>query len=181
MLPYLTEFWGNTSSIYYEAREAHKGFDVARRSVARVLGARPNEVLFTSGGTESDYLALAAYMRCIGKNPGQEAVASATSGRRGQHAQAKPQIGDSALARGESHRGRRTYGKPADLVDQVCRPRLAGPYPAQIHERDDGNSPKHALIGAKEFSHFNVNVHLAPAFPLQRGLDHVRSVEEVAR
>ena len=58
MVPYLTEFWGNPSSIYYEAREARKGFDVARRSVAQVLGARPNEVIFTSGGTESDNLAL---------------------------------------------------------------------------------------------------------------------------
>ena len=58
MLPYLTEFWGNPSSIYYEAREARKGFDVARRSVAQVLGSRPNEVIFTSGGTESDNLAL---------------------------------------------------------------------------------------------------------------------------
>ncbi|MCH8008699.1 MAG: cysteine desulfurase [Chloroflexi bacterium] len=58
MLPCLTQYWGNPSSIYFEAREARKGFDVARRSVAEVLGARPNEVLFTSGGTESDNLAL---------------------------------------------------------------------------------------------------------------------------
>ncbi len=58
MLPHLTQYWGNPSSIYFEAREARKGFDVARRSVADVLGARPNEVLFTSGGTESDNLAL---------------------------------------------------------------------------------------------------------------------------
>ena len=58
MLPYLTEQWGNPSSIYLEAREARKGFDAARRSVAEALGARPNEVIFTSGGTESDNLAL---------------------------------------------------------------------------------------------------------------------------
>ena len=58
MLPYLTQYWGNSSSIYFEAREARKGLDVARRSVAEVLGARPNEVLFTSGGTEGDNLAL---------------------------------------------------------------------------------------------------------------------------
>ena len=46
MLPYLTEFWGNPSSIYYEAREARKGFDVARRSVASVLGARPKRITY---------------------------------------------------------------------------------------------------------------------------------------
>lgn len=58
MLPYLTGMWGNPSSIYYEAREARKAYDAARRSVAEILGARPNEVIFTSGGTESDNLAL---------------------------------------------------------------------------------------------------------------------------
>ncbi len=58
MLPYLTEHWGNPSSIYFEAREARKGLDAARRSVAEALGARPAEVIFTSGGTESDNLAL---------------------------------------------------------------------------------------------------------------------------
>ena len=58
MLPYLTEVWGNPSSIYYEAREARKGLDAARRSIAEVLGARPQEVVFTSGGSESDNLAL---------------------------------------------------------------------------------------------------------------------------
>ncbi|MDP9236238.1 MAG: cysteine desulfurase [Chloroflexota bacterium] len=58
MLPYLTSAWGNPSSIYAEAREARKGLDAARRTVAEVLGCKPNEVVFTSGGTESDNLAL---------------------------------------------------------------------------------------------------------------------------
>ena len=58
MLPFLTEVWGNASSIYSEAREARKGLDTARRAVASVLGARPVEIIFTSGGTESDNLAL---------------------------------------------------------------------------------------------------------------------------
>jgi cysteine desulfurase len=58
MLPYLTNAWGNASSIYAEAREARKGLDGARRIVADVLGCKPNEVIFTSGGTEADNLAL---------------------------------------------------------------------------------------------------------------------------
>jgi cysteine desulfurase len=58
MLPYLTRAWGNASSIYFEAREARKGLDDARRTVASVLGCKPNEIVFTSGGTESDNLAL---------------------------------------------------------------------------------------------------------------------------
>jgi len=58
MLPYLTTAWGNPSSIYAEARAARKGLDDARRSVASVFGCKPNEVVFTSGGTEADNLAL---------------------------------------------------------------------------------------------------------------------------
>lgn len=63
MLPYLRDYWGNPSSLYLEAQEARKGLEDARRSVAAVLGCRPQEVIFTSGGTESDNLALrgAAY------------------------------------------------------------------------------------------------------------------------
>jgi cysteine desulfurase len=58
MLPFLTSAWGNPSSIYAEAREARKGLDDARRTVAELLRAKPNEIVFTSGGTESDNLAL---------------------------------------------------------------------------------------------------------------------------
>ncbi len=58
MLPYLTSAWGNASSIYAEAREARKGLDEARRTVAEILGCKPNEIIFTSGGTEADNLAL---------------------------------------------------------------------------------------------------------------------------
>jgi cysteine desulfurase len=50
--------WGNASSIYFEGREARKALDGARRSVADLLGARPNEVIFTSGGSESDNAAI---------------------------------------------------------------------------------------------------------------------------
>ncbi len=58
MLPYFTSAWGNPSSIYAEAREARRGLDGARRAVASALGCKPNEIVFTSGGTESDNLAL---------------------------------------------------------------------------------------------------------------------------
>jgi cysteine desulfurase len=63
MLPYLRDYWGNPSSLYLEAQEARKGLENARRDVARVLGCRPQEIIFTSGGSESDNLALrgAAY------------------------------------------------------------------------------------------------------------------------
>jgi cysteine desulfurase len=63
MLPYLRDHWGNASSLYAEAQEARRGLEGARRSMAEVLGCKPQELVLTSGGTESDNLALrgAAY------------------------------------------------------------------------------------------------------------------------
>lgn len=58
MLPMFTRFWGNPSSIYFEGQEAHRAVDAARRLVAGLLGAAPREVVFTSGGTESDNAAI---------------------------------------------------------------------------------------------------------------------------
>ncbi len=58
MIPYLTERFGNPSSIYQPGQEARAGVDRARQSVARVLSCQPAEVLFTGGATESDNLAL---------------------------------------------------------------------------------------------------------------------------
>lgn len=58
MLPVLQANWGNASSIYFEGREARKTLDAARRQAAEVLGCRPNDIVFTSGGSESDNTAL---------------------------------------------------------------------------------------------------------------------------
>lgn len=58
MLPFLTEDFGNASSIHYFGQRARAGVDRARHRVAELIGARPNEVVFTSGGTESNNLAI---------------------------------------------------------------------------------------------------------------------------
>lgn len=58
MLPYLEERFGNASSAHAPGREARKGVDDAREQVAAAVGARPDEVVFTSGGTEADNLAI---------------------------------------------------------------------------------------------------------------------------
>ena len=58
MLPMLTKYWGNPSSIYLEGQEAHRALDAARKTVADLLGATPKEIVFTSGGTESDNAAI---------------------------------------------------------------------------------------------------------------------------
>ncbi|MCD6229884.1 MAG: cysteine desulfurase [Candidatus Diapherotrites archaeon] len=58
MLPYFTEIFGNPSSIHEFGREANKAIQKARETIAAKLNANPSEILFTSGGTESDNLAI---------------------------------------------------------------------------------------------------------------------------
>jgi cysteine desulfurase len=58
MLPYLSEAWGNPSSLYAEAQEARRGLDSARRTIAEILGCRAQDIVITSGGSEADNLAL---------------------------------------------------------------------------------------------------------------------------
>ncbi|PKN80883.1 MAG: cysteine desulfurase NifS [Chloroflexi bacterium HGW-Chloroflexi-9] len=71
MLPFLTEAWHNPSSIYVEAQAARAAIDRARATVARLIGAHEGEIIFTSGGSESDNLALRGVL--------------AASTRRGRH------------------------------------------------------------------------------------------------
>jgi cysteine desulfurase len=56
--PYLARCWGNASSLHQEGREAREGVETARRQVADLIGAEPGEIVFTSGGTEADALAI---------------------------------------------------------------------------------------------------------------------------
>lgn len=58
MLPHLGEAYGNASSIYSLGRESRRAVEHAREVAAAFFGARPKEILFTSGGSESDNLAL---------------------------------------------------------------------------------------------------------------------------
>jgi cysteine desulfurase len=58
MLPYLTEKFGNASSVHFFGQEARAAVDRARRDVAALVGARANEVVFVSGGTEANNLAI---------------------------------------------------------------------------------------------------------------------------
>ena len=66
MLPYLTEKFGNPSSIYSYGRETRMAIENARKSVAKILNAHPAEIFFTSGGTESSNTAITASVRDLG-------------------------------------------------------------------------------------------------------------------
>lgn len=66
MMPYLTEKFGNPSSIYSYGRETRLAVENARKSVAKLLHAQPSEIFFTSGGTESSNTAIRAAIRDLG-------------------------------------------------------------------------------------------------------------------
>lgn len=66
MMPYLTEKFGNPSSIYSYGRETRLAIEQARKSVAKILNAHPAEIFFTSGGTESSNTAITSAVRDLG-------------------------------------------------------------------------------------------------------------------
>jgi cysteine desulfurase len=74
MQPYFTEQFYNPSALYEPARQVHKALEHARQQVAQTLGARPSEIVFTAGGSESDNLAVQGVMR---RFPGANIVTSA--------------------------------------------------------------------------------------------------------
>lgn len=75
MLPYFKEKFGNASSLYGLGLEAKEALEESRAKVAGILGAQPEEIIFTSGGTESDNLAIkgVAYRN---KDKGQHIITS---------------------------------------------------------------------------------------------------------
>ncbi len=75
MLPFLNEVWGNPSSVHHVGRRARAILDDARDRTAKVLGCRPSEVVFTSGGTESANLAILGTARLL-KAKGRHIITS---------------------------------------------------------------------------------------------------------
>jgi cysteine desulfurase len=76
MLPFLGETWGNPSSVHHVGRRARAQLDEARERAAKALGAKPSEIVFTSGGTESNNLAIFGTARRL-KPKGRHLITSA--------------------------------------------------------------------------------------------------------
>ncbi len=76
MMPYLTNKFGNASSIHFFGQEARSAIDKARHQVAKLINSRPNEVIFTSGGTEANNLAIRGLLEA-NKKYGNHVITSA--------------------------------------------------------------------------------------------------------
>lgn len=75
MLPYLKDMVGNPSSLHYEGRLAKSAIEKSRAEIAEIIGAKPSEIIFTSGGTESDNLAILGIARA-NQNKGKHIIVS---------------------------------------------------------------------------------------------------------
>jgi cysteine desulfurase len=76
MEPYFKDYFGNASSLYKSGRDAKTALETARCTVALYLGAKPQEIIFTGGGTESDNMAIRGVARAIQKK-GNHIITSA--------------------------------------------------------------------------------------------------------
>jgi len=76
MLLFLSEIWGNPSSVHHVGRKARALLDDARDRAAKFLGAKPSEIIFTSGGTEANNLAIFGAARVL-KAKGKHLITSA--------------------------------------------------------------------------------------------------------
>ncbi len=76
MKPYFVDNFGNASTLYSLGRDARKAMEAARENVASLIGAKPEEVIFTSGGTESDNIAIKGTAYRL-KNKGNHIITSA--------------------------------------------------------------------------------------------------------
>ena len=77
MMPYLTEYYGNPSSLYSVGAQAKRAVETARQDIAQCLNALPNEIYFTSGGSESDNWAIKGAARALAKKGKKHIVTSA--------------------------------------------------------------------------------------------------------
>ncbi len=76
MLPWFTEKFGNASSLHFFGEESRKEIERSRAAVAGFMGGEPEEVIFTSGGTESDNLAIRGVLAAAGSTAGNHIITS---------------------------------------------------------------------------------------------------------
>src|SRR5271154_3028222 len=115
MRPFLDLHFGNPSSIHAAGREARAAIDDARDRMARLLGAKPHEIIFTGGGTEADNLAIIGLARAHASR-GRHLITCATEHHAVLH----------ACEHLQKKEGFRVTWLPVDARGRVRAPDVAG-------------------------------------------------------
>lgn len=89
MMPYLTENFGNASSLYEIGQKAHQGVEASRRRIAKVINADTNEIYFTSGGSEADNWAIKGVAELMAKKGKKHLITTAFEHHAVLHTMAK--------------------------------------------------------------------------------------------
>ena len=84
MVPYMTEYYGNASSLHIFSKETTKAMNDARDTIARLLGVSPDEVIFTGSGSEADNMALRSIAKAY-KNRGNHIISTSIEHPAGQN------------------------------------------------------------------------------------------------
>ena len=123
MLPFLRENFGNAGSVHTPGQRARAAVDAARASAAALIGAQPKEIVFTSGGTEADNLAIFGTIAAVEKGDGitrhVSQAGSAMNARNGENTSSRKSAGsanDAARAKSAGGASAAAAGKPRKHV-----------------------------------------------------------------
>jgi len=116
MMPYLTSHWHNPSSGYREGREVKRAVEIAREQVASLIGAKPEEIVFTGSGTESNSTVIKSLAREIGRKHSRVVVSAIEHSAVLRPAEAMAAVGFAVEKAGVDGEGRLDLGAFAAAV-----------------------------------------------------------------
>lgn len=151
MLPFLSERFANPSGAHKQARDARRAIDEAREELAELLGAQPGDIVYTSGGTEADNLAVFGATRASGAAIGTEQSGIVVCSAVEHHAVLDP----------VEHLGGRVVG--VDPLGRIDLDHLASVLAAETDRAAAGEGP-----GVRLVSVMTVNNEIGTLQPLHR-------------
>jgi len=151
MLPFLTDRFANPSGAHKLARDARRAIDEARDELAELLGAQPGDIIYTSGGTEADNLAVFGASRATAREPGPSQPGIVMCSAIEHHAVLDPVV----------HLGGRVVG--VDRLGRVDLDQLAEQLRAEAELAKAGEGP-----GVRLVSVMTINNEIGTLQPLDR-------------
>ena len=157
MLPFLTDRFANPSGAHKLARDARRAIDEARDELAELLGAAPGDIIYTSGGTEADNLAIFGAARAADRSPGRGQPGVVVCSAIEHHAVLDP----------VEHLGGRVVG--VDAVGRIDLDALAEVLRVETALAADGEGP-----GVRLVSVMTVNNEIGTIQPIREVVELVR-------